>query len=311
MRTRRIAVVGLAEDASQAFRSMLRILDGRGGLSWALSTPDAAEVLITGAHSGAGGAQHWAATDKPVIAVYEGAAARPLTPYTLHHPFRVMQLLGVLDEVDQALGEASTEAPRTRGGGFAESLRRLARGSAQGLLHRAEAGEDQVWVRDDLAVYYAAAATVQRLARQALPLPALVPTSQAVPDGLLGRPVFELAWYAGWHGGDTLAPWVDARAVHRLRRWPDFGLVRGSRAQLALAALLTHAGHTRARLVELSQQAPLQVDRFLNASALAGLLASSAEGSAAAPAGAARLGVSAVRLGGLIRGLRARLGLSG
>lgn len=315
MRTRRIAVVGLAEDANQAFRSMLRILDGRGGLSWALTAPDDADVLIAGTHAEEAASQRWALTDKPVIAVYEGGAARPLTPYTLHHPFRVMQLLGVLDEVDQALGGASVEVTRPRGVvdpslSFAESLRLLARGSAHGNLHRAANGRDIVFVRDDLSAYYAAADTVQRLTQQPMELPALAPSGEPVPPHFICRPVFELAWFTGLHGGDALAPWVEREALHRLRRWPDFGLVRGARAQLALAALLTHASHTRNRLIEVSRQPAAQVDRFLNASALAGVLASSGEAAPPAAAGPTLIAASAARLGVLIRGLRARLGLN-
>jgi hypothetical protein len=316
MRTRRIAVAGLTDDVSQAFRSMLKILDGRGGLSWVLVSPDEAEVLIAGTHGDDLAARRWATkTDKPMIAVYEGAAARPMTPYTLHHPFRVMQLLGVLDDVDQALAGSAHEPLRARavGGGvdFAESLRLLARSSAAGNLHAAGEGAARVFVRDDLSVYYASEDTVRRLTRAALPLPALHLTGDAPPSGFICRPVFELAWFTGWHATDALAPWVDRNASYRLRRWPDFGLLRGTREQLALAALLTNASYSRARLLELSRQAASNVDRFLNACALAGVLAATADGALAAESGTGTfLSHSAARLGGLIRGLRSRLGLT-
>jgi hypothetical protein len=315
MRTRRIAVAGLGDDVSQAFRSMLKILDGRGGLSWTLAAPDDAEVLIAGAHGDDLAARRWARTDKPVIAVYEGAAARPMTPYTLHHPFRVMQLLGVLDEVDQALSGPAPDTSRACAAvegsfDFAESLRRLARSSAAGNLHAAGESAARVFVRDDLSAYYASAETAQRLTRAALPLPALRLASDEPPPGFVCRPVFELAWFTGWHAADAPAPWLDRHATYRLRRWPDFGLLRGTRDQLALAALLTHASYGRARLVELSQQTESAVDRFLNACALSGVLATTTEIAPATDGAGAFIANSAARLGGLIRGLRSRLGLT-
>ncbi len=299
---------------------MLKILDGRGGLSWALAPPDQADVLIAGTHGDDLVARHWAKTDKPLIAVYEASAARPLTPYTLHHPFRVMQLLGVLEDVDQALGDTLHDAARTpraesirigsAGIDFAESLRLLARSSAGGNLHAAGDAATRVYVRDDLSVYYAGAETARRLTREALPLAALRLTADTPPPGFVCRPVLELAWFTGWHAADTLAPWVDRGATHRLRRWPDFGLLRGTRNQLALAALLTHASYSRARLVEVSRQPAANVDRFLNACALSGVLASTGDAARGAEGAGAFIANSAARFGGLIRGLRARLGLT-
>lgn len=315
MRTRRIAVAGLADDASQAFRSMLKILDGRGGLSWSLVAPEDAEVLIAGTHGDELVARRWAKTDKPLVAVYEGAAARPMTPYTLHHPFRVMQLLGVLDDIDQALGGTAQDTARGRSAAgtlwtFAESLRLLARSSAGGNLHVAGEGAQRVFVRDDLSVYHAGADTVRRLVGHSLELPALRLASEGPPADFVCRPVFELAWFTAWHASDALAPWVDANALYRLRRWPDFGLLRGTREQLALAALLTHASYSRAQLIQSSRQPAANVDRFLNACALAGVLASAGEAAPAAEPAGTFIAASAARLGGLIRGLRSRLGLT-
>lgn len=316
MRTRKIAVVGLADDASQAFRSMLRILDGRGGVSWSLVAPDVADVLIAGTQGSDSVARHWALTEKPLIAVYEGGAARPMTPYTLHHPFRVMQLLGVLDDVDQAMGGPISECARAKpvngiAWSFSESLRLLARGSAAGNLHVAGSGAERVFVRDDLTVYHASPQTIQRLTRQPLELPALVLGRDAPPVHFESRPVFELAWFTGWHAADTPAPWIEHNASYRLRRWPDFGLLRGTRDQLALAALLTHASYSRVRLIEVSRQPASTVDRFLNACALAGVLASTGDAAMPADSAGTFIASSAARLGGLIRGLRSRLGLTG
>lgn len=315
MRTRRIAVVGLADDAGQAFRSMLKILDGRGGVSWSLVAPDAADVLIAGIHGSDSVARHWATTGKPLIAVYDGPAVRPPGPYALRHPFRVMQLLDVLDDIDQALCRTVSEGTRPKpvsspAWSFHESLRLLARSGTAGSLHVAGSGAERVFVRDDLSVYHASPQTVQRLAREPLELPALTVCRDTPPVHFETRPVFELAWFSGWHAADTLAPWIKHNVFYRLRRWPDFGLLRGAREQLALAAILTRTSCSRAQLIKTSGQPAPTVDRFLNACALAGVLTST--GDAAVPANNAGTFIanSAARLGGLIRGLRSRLGLA-
>ena len=314
MRTRRIAVVGLADDAGHAFSSMLKVLNGHASANWTVSAPEEADVLIAGPHGGDGEAQRWARTEKPLIAVYEGAALRPLTPYTLHHPFRVMQLLAVLDEIEQVLISAPTETARGAAvdpdWNFAESLRHLSRCTARGELHAAGSGPARIYVRDDISVYYASREMCSRLRSHAPVLPSLRLTSEQPPVAFESRPAFELAWFAGLHGPATLAPWLDAHAAYRLRRWPDFGLVRATRSQLALAALLTHAAHTRTRLVQLSQQSADAVDRFLNACAMAGVLVGTSESTPVAET-STFITSSAARLGGLIRGLRNRLGLAG
>lgn len=46
MRTRRIAVVGLADDAGHAFSSMLKVLNGHASANWTVSAPEEADVLI-------------------------------------------------------------------------------------------------------------------------------------------------------------------------------------------------------------------------------------------------------------------------
>lgn len=315
MRTRRIAVVGLADDAGQAFRSMLKILDGRGGVSWSLVAPDAADVLIAGTHGSDSVARHWAATAKPLIAVYDGAAVRPVAPYALRHPFRVMQLLDVLEDIDQALCKTAAEGTRLKPvsgavWSFPESLRQLARGGTPGGFHVAGSGAERVFVRDDLSVYHASPQTVQRLAREPLELPALTFCRDTPPVHFETRPMFELAWFSGWHAADTLAPWIKQNVSYRLRRWPDFGMLRGARDQLALAAILTRTSCSRAQLIKISGQPAPAVDRFLNASALSGVLTSTGDAAVPAESAGTFIANSAARLGGLIRGLRSRLGLA-
>lgn len=316
MHKRRIAVLGLGDDATHAFQSMLKVLDGRSSAAWELTTPERAEVLMAGTHSNEPAIERWARTDKPMIAVYEGGTARPVGVHTLCHPFRVFQLLGVLDEVERTLATTPppvANAPATverlhAGWAFAESLRRLARTTASGRLYAATGAYGTLFVQDDLSGYFAGTDLIQQLARHYVELSPLEHAHEPPPGSHLRRPVLELAWFSGLNGPAGLAPWLDRHAHHRLRRWPDFGLVRGTREQLALSAALSRDAYTVERLAQATQQSPVQVERFLNACSMAGILASTTEAPAHEPAPAALAAVS--RFGNLIRGLRRRLGLS-
>jgi hypothetical protein len=315
MHKRKIAVVGLGDDATHAFQSMLKILDGHAIAAWELSTPERAEVLMAGAHSREPAIEHWARTDKPLIAVYEGGTVRPVGPYTLCHPFRVMQLLGVLDDVERTLVESPRTSTATattatveqlhRGWAFAESLRRLTRNTATGRLYAAAGACGALFVLDDMSAYFASTELLGQMLMQHVELPSLEPAQERVPEGYLRRPVLELAWFAGLNGPAGLAPWLDRRASHRLRRWPDFGLVRGTRAQLALSAALSKNAWTVDHLAHAVQQPPAQVERFLNACSMAGLLSSVVETTQPEPPPPP----APSRFGSLIRGLRNRLGL--
>ena len=315
MHKRRIAVLGLGDDATHAFQSMLKVLDGRSSAAWELSTPERAEVLMAGTQSNEPAIERWARTDKPMIAVYEGGTARPLGAHTLCHPFRVMQLLGVLDDVERTLATTTplpaANAPAAverlhAGWAFAESLRRLARTTATGRLY---AAAGVLFVQDDLSGYFASTDLMRQLAHRYVELPPLEPAHGPQPGSHERRPVLELAWFCGLNGPAGLAPWLDRGARHRLRRWPDFGLVRGTREQLALSATLSRDAYTVERLAQATQQPHAQVERFLNACSMAGILASTTEAPPAEPALAMPV-ASTSRFGNLIRGLRRRLGLS-
>ncbi|HVJ62347.1 MAG TPA: hypothetical protein VM555_06500 [Tahibacter sp.] len=310
MQKRKIAVVGLGDDATHAFQSMLKILDGRAAAAWELSTPERAEVLMAGAHSNEPAIAHWARTDKPMIAVYEGGSVRPVGTHTLCHPFRVMQLLGVLDDIERALVTPVRTAPPIEqlhpGWAFAESLRRLTRCTATGRLYASASAFGTLFVKDDLSAYFIGADLWPQFTQRHVELSALEGTAERAPEGHARRPVLELAWFSGLNGPAGLAPWLDRRAGHRLRRWPDFGLVRGTRDQLALSAALSQNALTLEQLAQTTRQPQAQVERFLNACSMAGILASAIDATAPAPVAPP----PPSRFGNLIRGLRQRLGLS-
>lgn len=310
MRTRRIAVVGLKDDAAHAFHSMLKIVDGRAQSAWSLSAPDDADVLMAGVDANEPVIERWARTDKPLIAVHQGTEGRPLTPFTLHHPFRVMQLLGVLDEVERTL-EAAPATPPTKGApkrtawAFCESLRLLSRRSACGQRYSAAAAEATVFVQDDMSAYYVSLPALHRLRSGNVHMPALRIDTGNLPSDFVRRPVFELAWFSGLHEGAGLAPWLEPDAAFHLRRWPDFGMLRATRQDLTLAALLSQGNFTRESLAQSTQKPMGDIDRFISACATSGILASNTH--CAAPAA---LSAAPTRFGGLIRSLRRHLGLA-
>ncbi|MEO7323690.1 MAG: hypothetical protein ABIW82_02570 [Dokdonella sp.] len=310
MRTRRIAVVGLKDDAAHAFHSMLKIVDGRAQSAWSLSAPDDADVLMAGVDANEPAIERWARTDKPLIAVHQGTEGRPLTPFTLHHPFRVMQLLGVLDEVERTLAATPavppmSAAPKRTDWAFCESLRLLSRRSACGQRYSASAPDAEVFVQDDMAAYYISVPALHRLRSGDLHLPALRIDSANLPNDFVRRPVFELAWFSGLHEGAGLAPWLEPEATFHLRRWPDFGMLRATRQDLTLAALLSQGSFTRQALAQSTGKPVSDIDRFISACATSGILASNAL-SATLPAPFR----APTRFGGLIRSLRRHLGLA-
>ena len=311
MRTRRIAVVGLNDDAARAFRSMLKIVDGMSQAEWRVSAPDDADVLMAGIDAREAVVERWARTQKPLIAVHESREERPMTPFTLCHPFRVTQLLGVLDDVERSLDSspvppvalpAKTAPPPWA---FAESLRSLSQCSADGHRYAAASLDGTVFVPDDLSAYYIDPGSLERLRRGELRLPPLRQDTSMIPADFLRRPVFELAWFIGLHESASLAPWLDVDAAYRLSCWPDFGMVSGTHEHLALAALLAREAQQREPLAQMTNQPLAGVDRFLNACTMAGLLDSS-PGSTARAAG----GPAALRFGSLLRNLGQRLGLT-
>ncbi|MEO8672831.1 MAG: hypothetical protein ABI411_16045 [Tahibacter sp.] len=317
MRRRTIAVVGLTDDATHAFQSMLKIVDGRASANWLLVGPDEADVLMAGVNSNAPVIERWARTRKPLIAVQEGHATRPMSPFNLHHPFRVMQLLGVLDDVERELdSRTSASMPRaTAESGaswaFAESLRLLSRRGASDKLYVSPSIFGPLYVRGDLGAWFASDEIHARLLRQSpISLPALERATLPVPSELRARSVTALAWFAGLHGPPGLAPWLDGEATYRLRRWPDFGLLRGTRHQLLASATLARRACTREMLCGITGQSTLAIDAFLNASSMTGLLATSIDSQVAQTEHSGGFTMSTGQLAGFLRGLRDRLGLS-
>ncbi len=121
MRNLRISDIGLSKDASHAFHSMLAIVQGRAAADWHLSTPAEADVLLAPTQQAAHGAH---TRDKTVIVVAEERSEWIDAPFVLRHPFRVMQILSILDAVSAHLQTEPVTACSTHWAG-AQSLRAL------------------------------------------------------------------------------------------------------------------------------------------------------------------------------------------
>lgn len=313
MLARRIAVVDVEADAARAFRSMLEVLSGRTRCRWQLveSVGDA-NVVVTSGHRPLPPPAH--VESKAVVAIVHSCDVRPHTPYVLTHPFRVMQVLSILDEIADDSGathDAGTAAHAGAAAGpwdFAISLRALGGGGAAGVPQRAQTrdGHD-VFVAADLQSYACDAAVGEAIRAGATTLTALAPTTtRRAAQAALRRPAAELFWHNAWHASLRLAPWLDGAASFRIRRWPDFGLIPVQRAQLQIVAALARRDCTRAELARLAPSPRGDVERVLNALSLCGLLAHGGGEAAAPPSRSAHPQSGFLR--GLIDGLRERLG---
>ncbi|MDX1805036.1 MAG: hypothetical protein R3292_13250 [Alcanivorax sp.] len=98
MQTQHLGFIGLEDDTISACLSMLKIMDGRSTVSWSQSAPEEADVLMVSSQQ-CGSQQSWEKGDKPCIVVYPCSQAKPAFPFTLSHPFRIAQLIEVLDAV--------------------------------------------------------------------------------------------------------------------------------------------------------------------------------------------------------------------
>ena len=107
MRTQRLGFVGLEEDTVSACLSMLKIIDGRSSVHWDQSIPDDADVLMVACDKQEQ-TRRSDLSDKPCIVVYPNTYDRPASTFSLPHPFRVMQLLDVLDDVVRTLTTDTT-----------------------------------------------------------------------------------------------------------------------------------------------------------------------------------------------------------
>jgi hypothetical protein len=291
---------------------MLDILDGRTHCRWRLvDSVDEAQVIVAGFSGGRSGLSDWRHPNKHLVAIVESSDVRPQTPFVLTHPFRVMQVLSILNEIaDLAMPVRARAVSSTEEWEFAQSVRALSGQPVESAWYRCETADGrEVLVAAAQHGYASEAGVIEQICRGKAPLSALVPTRvQTVPAQYERRPMAELLWHNAYHASAKLAPWLDAGAAYRARRWPDFGVIPATRPRLQLVAALSARALNRSELVAMGHMAPSEVDRLLNALSLCDLIAS--ERSATSPA--ERNDAQARPAGflrALIGGLRQRLGM--
>ena len=301
MQILRISDVGLSQDASHAFHSMLGIVQGRAAAEWQLSDPAQADVVLAPTQHGVDAI---AKAGKAVVFVVEERNAWLDAPFVLRHPFRVMQLLSILDAVSTHLQPANASAPAGSWSG-AHALRQLLTRGNTSQWHVADGAHgERLWIGSGLAA--ATPATLAALRAGGFKPGAFVPTAAGPHDACETMPRQDAAWYVGLSASTELAPWLSATTSYRLRRWPDFGRIEATPAMLRLSAAAATAANTPPALAASAQLSMAQTHRFLNAASLAGLLVVAPHSATASRSAPAAPG-SWTRLFG---GLRRRLGMA-
>lgn len=300
MQMLRISDVGLSPDASHAFHSMLGIVQGRANANWQLSDPAHADVVLAPTQAGASAL---AGSGKAIVFVVEERNAWLDAPFVLRHPFRVMQLLSILDAVSVHLQPAHA-GPAAAGWSGAQSLRKLLAQGGTSQWHVTEGVHgERLWIGAASAV--ASPATLTALRAGTFKPAEFIPSATA-PDAngeTMSRQ--DAAWHVGYYAAAELAPWLSEHTAYRLRRWPDFGRIEATPAILRLSAAAATVATTPAALASATGLPAAEVHRFLNAASLAGVLAS-------APRSEARPHPHETTGGWtrLLGGLRRRLGMA-
>ncbi len=270
-----------------------------------------------------------------VALLYGDASPSPLL-YSIRAPLRVSELVEMLDGMsehgassllthasigvsvaDDAL--SSLDNPPAREQRLVDVVRELIKPSDATPAHvawRIEFGDVsmELVLPERRYVIHSKEMTIEALVDAALfsPIgnvkrlnPESVGTSEAMTAS---KPLETLLWRIGLRMvPNHTMPWLQNDIVIRLKRWPDFGRLGAQKSHLALAALMTKTSWRSDALLDSSGQTRDDVQSFLTACGLCGLLVieNIAPLAVALPA-PRRLGVS-----GLFRSLRSALRMGG
>ncbi len=308
---RTLATIGLPSDVAGLMPPMLRVLKGRTQYEWCVGEPPEARVVLLGPDAVQVSVEQWVAQGKLPVEVNRPGERRLGGIHSMELPVRMFALLSLLNDIEPLLVSEHNASDRDsnssgqlalRGvSNFVEAFRALCPATAAGSWLRS----GNIYVRDDGLEFALHRDHFEALQSGQLVIGAFEESLTAPPGDLIRRPVEALAWYAGW-ACERLLPDLDANALFRLRRWPDFGTIGSQHHQIRLAAML--AGHPWSRDA-LTQKSGLGVDyvtRFFNAAAVAGLLEATA--TSTPPASRAAQPASGL-LASIVRGVRLRLGL--
>lgn len=321
MENRKLAFIGLETDTTSACLSMLKIMNGRSSVEWMQTDPDEADVLMLANDDSN---RQWQNSSKPCIVIYHNNETKPAARYTLSHPFRVMQLISVLEDVSRTLGESLNISAKPQSSPAAESTQQTAPASAHQTdfsesLYQAVTGVDNqtlyqsqspngsLFVSPSAGAYFIQEPLFNDIRQKTARLSALKPAKDSDLSAYIRRPLAELAWMTA-QLANTLPAWLPKDGSFRLKRWPNVRSAKSDRAYLSMSALMTKQPCRREQLAAHAGCAQQQVDRFLSACAMSNLLV--CEAGVAAPSTRAAVPDEPRRLGSFIQGLRHRLGLS-
>ncbi|KGD66440.1 hypothetical protein Y5S_00107 [Alcanivorax nanhaiticus] len=319
MENRKLAFVGLEADTTSACLSMLKIMNGRSSVEWMQAEPEDADVLMV-ANEDSAACQQWQESNKPCIVIYHNNEQKPSAPYTLSHPFRVMQLINILEDVSATLGGSQQDSakvapsetpvpnPATAGqeNDFSASLYQAVTGKNKEALYQAQSAKGSLFVSPSAGAYFIQEPLFNEVRHKTVALSALKPAANTDLSAYIRRPIAELAWMTA-QLASTLPEWLPKDGNFRLKRWPNVRSAKNNRAYLSMSALMTKQPCRREQLAAHAGCEQQQVDRFLSACAMSDLLV--CEAGTAAPT-RSPMSDEPRRLGSFIQGLRHRLGLS-
>lgn len=277
---RTYALAGLDGDAGTALRCMMDVLRGRVSSQWVQAEAGKAEVLFMGAS--AGGAITVPASVQQVVHVKRSDDEAAGFRLQIDYPFRVFQVLGLIQELElegPAVDPAAPATPPLSHPSWAlfDALHALSLQSGSGRWWKVDVAEgEMLCVRDDLREFAASEAAMTAIQGGAIPQSPLEPCPPP-PTTLPRQDGFKLLWQVGLHSGrGQLSATLEPDTPYRLRLWPDFGRMRPERLHLRLSALMTADARTRdelvARIGQDDETGRLAVNRYLNACAASGLL---------------------------------------
>jgi hypothetical protein len=309
--------------ALQLFDSVLWAFQGTTRTRWTVTAPEAAQVLVVHEDDRDERIGAWRAQGKLVVVIATDSQRDHVQPIALLYPFRAAQVLSLLEHLDAQLGRGEqedshgTERLATQEPDCWSLVDALVTFRAvendQAWLVAQDARSPILWIRGDSGAYVADSIAVQALRDGSLHLNRLLLRKSSAPaPELARRSGMELSWFAGFHASNGLSPHLRPDVRYRIRRWPNFGLIRPQPAQLRLAAGLSSRP---ASLNELIRQRAVSRDtgiRTFNALYCCGLLdRAQAPAPPRVPPAAAPEAPSRPGLTRLLDSMRRHLGLFG
>jgi hypothetical protein len=297
---RRIALISPErveeQDAAQAMSmlgSMFWAFKESGRSQWTVVPPESAEVIVVPHTVDRERLAEWRRSGKLIVfvalAVDADIGAEMLAAHVLVHPFRVSEVLGLLERLEQQLNpssEARTAAPQSRNGGardesanpwaFVETFLAVHEvQNAEAWLVGRDGSTTLLWLKGDGSCYAAEPSIVHAIRRGAIDLSCLPLRQGSKPhdDGPTLRAGIELGWFAGYHASENLAPWLSPDARFRLARHADYDLIRPSHSQIRICEILAETASDVAELAACSHVSVEEAVRTVNALAACGLLA--------------------------------------